>query len=597
MATKHLLVLLSLLTSSGLGAAEEAETCNPEDGTCDNKKHSGSAYLQVGQRQVQQTSAQAADDGHCACDQIPMPTAEEQSLAEVNATYATCEAFCQDSGCPCLKPWAERCLVGSCAACAECNGLPGYSPPQPKPQPIARPTGRPITPEPINRPTGRPPFRPIPRPTARPPIEIIGDVSADLVHEHPLAFMRCPQSPPDATHVGGSTRTTKCMTPQLYDAVSKSVADLLNSLPEICTGLHCPRADWAGCVLRMAGHDFMDYKDGKGGSDGCTDMKEGENGGLPECLNRGDVGGLSLADAYVNFCGDVSLADFLVIAAESVMTETRNRWGMRNGPQTARLNFKRNFRFGRTTNIEPCSMGLLPNPEGSCDEVETTFIKNLGLNKAETAALMGVHTLGRAHVNNSGYDGWWSDPVNSQLFNNDYYISMLAKGWNFDRNFGPLRRNQWTRSDVGRGKGPGEKEMMLNTDLCLAFNHNGEHLQAAKHDCCTWLDPPDNSAGAPGIDARVLQQTGDMLCGVPAHVNGRVFEGRPLRAKCCETSTSPNPFDTADCGSALHVTGFAGQEVMEFASDDNAWIGVFERAWAKVTANGHRSLRPLGMCQ
>lgn len=387
------------------------------------------------------------------------------------------------------------------------------------------------------------------------------------------------------------------MTPQLYDAVSKSVADLLNSLPEICTGLHCPRADWAGCVLRMAGHDFMDYKDGVGGSDGCTDMQEADNGGLPECLNRGDVGGLSLADAYINFCGEVSLADFLVIAAESVITETRERWARRNGPQTARLDFRRNFRFGRETNIEPCQLGLLPNPEGSCDEVEKTFIQHLGLNKAESAALMGVHTLGRAHVNNSGYDGWWSDPMNSQLFNNDYFISMLVKGWNFDRNFGPLKRNQWTRSDVGRKEGPGEKEMMLNTDLCLAFNHNGEHLQAAKHDCCTWLDPPDNSFGAPGIDARVLQQTGDQICGGPAHVNGKVFEGQPLRARCCDTSTSPDPWNTADCGSALHVTGFAGQDVMEFASDDNAWIHVFEGAWAKVTTNGHRNLRPLGMCQ
>jgi hypothetical protein len=28
---------------------------------------------------------------------------------------------------------------------------------------------------------------------------------------------------------------------------------------------------------------------------------------------------------------------------------------------------------------------------------------------AEATALMGVHTLGRCRIENSGYDGWWSN--------------------------------------------------------------------------------------------------------------------------------------------------------------------------------------------
>ena len=48
----------------------------------------------------------------------------------------------------------------------------------------------------------------------------------------------------------------------------------------------------------MAGHDFMDFKDGVGGSDGCTDMSHSDNSGLPECLHLGEFG-ISLKDAYV----------------------------------------------------------------------------------------------------------------------------------------------------------------------------------------------------------------------------------------------------------------------------------------------------------
>eukprot|EP00971_Amphidinium_carterae_P311566 6192475-Amphidinium_carterae.1 len=57
-----------------------------------------------------------------------------------------------------------------------------------------------------------------------------------------------------------------------------------------CTATECPQADWAGCVLRVAGHDFMDFGDGEGGSDGCLDLFDPDNAGLPECLHSGEFG-------------------------------------------------------------------------------------------------------------------------------------------------------------------------------------------------------------------------------------------------------------------------------------------------------------------
>jgi hypothetical protein len=63
-----------------------------------------------------------------------------------------------------------------------------------------------------------------------------------------------------------------------YEAVDSTVSDNTN-----------PRAKFAGCLVRTAGHDFMDYRvaaDGteSGGSDGCIIFADGDNTGLADCL-------------------------------------------------------------------------------------------------------------------------------------------------------------------------------------------------------------------------------------------------------------------------------------------------------------------------
>lgn len=76
----------------------------------------------------------------------------------------------------------------------------------------------------------------------------------------------------------------------------------------------------AGCLLRFAGHDLMDYRpkdQNIGGSDGCIDFSTGDNAGLENCLKSAKI-----PDAYANHCHKVSLADFSVIAAEAVMGRT-----------------------------------------------------------------------------------------------------------------------------------------------------------------------------------------------------------------------------------------------------------------------------------
>ena len=47
------------------------------------------------------------------------------------------------------------------------------------------------------------------------------------------------------------------------------------------------RGNYAGCLVRLVGHDFMDYRINsvnKGGSDGCLNFKDEDNLGLKECI-------------------------------------------------------------------------------------------------------------------------------------------------------------------------------------------------------------------------------------------------------------------------------------------------------------------------
>ena len=70
-----------------------------------------------------------------------------------------------------------------------------------------------------------------------------------------------------------------------YEAVSSSVSANSN-----------PRAKYAGCLVRTAGHDFMDYRNTNGvesgGSDGCINFADEDNTGLADCLEASGLIGV-----------------------------------------------------------------------------------------------------------------------------------------------------------------------------------------------------------------------------------------------------------------------------------------------------------------
>lgn len=389
---------------------------------------------------------------------------------------------------------------------------------------------------------------------------------------------------------GTQIQTTSSMTYSEYDAAVASVQTLYNGLDSTCNATYCPQADWAGCVLRIAGHDFMDYKDGEGGSDGCVDFHDADNAGLAECIHEGEFG-VSLADAYEDYCTTISLADFFVIAAEAIMNVSRQHV-LDDDTTRSAIDFRSNFKWGRTTALS-CAFaeGRLPNPENSCSAVNETFVQSMGLSWAQAAALSAVHTLGRAHVDNSGYDGWWSDAVNSRKFNNDYFVSMLAKGWGPETSVnGNPAKNQWMRIDSGADEASLGKEMMLNTDMCLYFTMDDDgavEMDAATalaNDCnCTWPAPKI-------IEDAIDSYNNGEFCGSVDIPGKDDFPGQ--RALCCGSEFDTTADAWVDCGLPLQPLGPAASAVKRFANDEDTWISTFQNAWRIATTNGF-SLRSL----
>lgn len=382
------------------------------------------------------------------------------------------------------------------------------------------------------------------------------------------------------------------MTLAEYDAVTAKVQGLYDSLPHACNATYCPQADWAGCVLRIAGHDFMDYADGEGGADGCLDMEDADNAGLAECIYAGEHG-KSIADAYKDFCTTISLADFFVISAEAVMNSSRAHV-LNDDPTRSIIDFRSNFKYGRTTGKE-CAFahGRLPNPENSCSAVETTFVNRMGLSWNFAAALMGVHSLGRASIKNSGYNGWWSDFDNSRKFNNDYYVSIVAKGWGPEPAVnGNAGKNQWKRIDEGVDEANLGKEMMLNTDMCFYYTMDNEgHVQldaatAESAECtCAW-------ATHVPIQQGVSKYLGGKFCGTDDIPGSSDFPRQ--RAICCGLGDTYSINDLPmDCGLPVKPLGPAAKAIKRYTNNEDAWLWDFKKAWAVATTNGFDSLRRL----
>jgi hypothetical protein len=157
----------------------------------------------------------------------------------------------------------------------------------------------------------------------------------------------------------------------------------------------------------------------------------------------------------------------------------------------------------------------MPKPTNGCVGLKAVFEDNIFSESTMpwtlTAAISGAHTLGGANTSASGFKGSWSDSKNQGRFNNNYYKSLLTKGWVPEVNVGGVEGvNQWARADDGQD--PAHKEMMLDTDMCLFYTTNrelsyckkfsgncklcnnlysngrsSEEINASNGHCCAWI--------------------------------------------------------------------------------------------------------------
>jgi len=182
---------------------------------------------------------------------------------------------------------------------------------------------------------------------------------------------------------------------------------------------------------------------------------------------------------------------------------------------------------------------------------------------------------------------------------------MLTRGW------GPQRsvnddpgRNQWMTVDSGAPGG-----LMLNSDLCLAYDNNSEHQECMKKEnnnnrkckkfqnkgksinaletqCCAWTHK-----GAL-FNNRVLDKEAgkDMLCGAEVPNKGPDSKFEAVQDKCCANQHEDS---TGDCDSSQWPKGQAFRNILDFAANETMWHDSFAEAWEIATENGHLDLKTL----
>jgi hypothetical protein len=126
----------------------------------------------------------------------------------------------------------------------------------------------------------------------------------------------------------------------------------------------------------------------------------------------------------------------------------------------------------------------MPNAEEGCTDLKSIFLDHIFKGNRKrfswklTAALTGAHTIGQAHKENSGFQGTWSDSKNQGVFNNDYYKSLILKGW--APKVIDADHHQWVRVDLAPDPSSAIPQMMLSSDICLAYQNNEKHADCVK---------------------------------------------------------------------------------------------------------------------
>jgi len=180
---------------------------------------------------------------------------------------------------------------------------------------------------------------------------------------------------------------------------------------------------------------------------------------------------------------------------------------------------------------------------------------------------------------------------------------MLTRGWGPELAVdGNEERNQWKTVD----KGPAG-QLMLNTDLALAYDNNEKHQKCMKENnfsnrrckklqnkgepivathshCCAWTHK------SPLFNKGVFDKKGGpaSICGAEIPHKGKEAKFMKVREACCQNESSDS---LGDCDSSAWPKGKMFSNVLTFASDEKQWLESFTQSWKIATENGHIDLQ------
>jgi cytochrome c peroxidase len=206
-----------------------------------------------------------------------------------------------------------------------------------------------------------------------------------------------------------------------------------------------------GCgpiLIRLSWHDAgtFDKSSGTGGAHACmrfadasSEAHHGGNAGLQvardllqDIVDRYTAKGISVADIWA----------YAAVVAVKVM----------GGPDVP-------FRYGRKdaqSAQDSVEEGRLPDAAQGADHIRAV-LGRIGMNDREMVALCGAHTVGKCHLDRSGFDGpWTSQPL---VFDNEYFKLLLDP-------------TQWKQQVNAKGNTQfadvkGQGLMMLPSDMAL----------------------------------------------------------------------------------------------------------------------------------
>jgi len=202
-------------------------------------------------------------------------------------------------------------------------------------------------------------------------------------------------------------------------------------------------------ALRLAFHDCV------GGCDGCLNTDNPDNAGLADLID-------SLETLYQEqgYSDIISRADFWALAGITAVDkgiEISNEACLEDDcavPESGLV-----FQWGRqdcstspSTTVDVGLPGSLIDHDGVMD----FFFNEFGFDANETVALMGAHTLGQMHPENSGHNGMWT-PSETTSFNNKFFKNLVDPSITY-RHRAISEKIQWNSQGVA---------FMLNVDVAL----------------------------------------------------------------------------------------------------------------------------------